>query len=220
MIRNCLTIIAFIFVAINIKCAYEAKKQTLKVSLYYETLCPFCMAFINEQLYPGYQKIGDYLDLELIPYGNARRNKSNDGWMIECQHGPKECLYNKIEACGLARNEDQNVSISFVYCIQKAIQMDPSANYKLITKKCSGIIGVSSTEIIKCAEGEEGVELMVKNGVKTDAVQPEIQGVPTVLYNDYYNDTLEEYNDNFLGIACKLLNDEPNACTNLENEIL
>uniref|UniRef100_A0A1Y1MEY3 Saposin A-type domain-containing protein n=1 Tax=Photinus pyralis TaxID=7054 RepID=A0A1Y1MEY3_PHOPY len=202
-----------------VKCSSSKfEKQKLKVSLYYETLCPFCMTFINDQLYPGYQKLGDYLDLELIPYGNARRKKTDNGWTIECQHGPKECVYNKIEACGMARNVDQNAVISFVHCIEKGIKTDDS-NYKRITKKCGPLLNVNTADIIKCAEGQEGDELMVANGVKTDAVQPSIDGVPTVLYNNYYNDTLEEYNDNFLTIACKLLDDEPAACMHLDNEI-
>ncbi|KAB0799210.1 hypothetical protein PPYR_07090 [Photinus pyralis] len=136
----------------------------------------------------------------------------------KCQHGPKECVYNKIEACGMARNVDQNAVISFVHCIEKGIKTDDS-NYKRITKKCGPLLNVNTADIIKCAEGQEGDELMVANGVKTDAVQPSIDGVPTVLYNNYYNDTLEEYNDNFLTIACKLLDDEPAACMHLDNEI-
>lgn len=44
----------------------------VKVTLYYETLCPFSIKFINDQLYPGYQKLGNVLSLELIPFGKGK----------------------------------------------------------------------------------------------------------------------------------------------------
>ena len=44
----------------------------VKVSLYYESLCPFCDKYIVEQLYPTYQKLGRHTDLDYIPYGNAK----------------------------------------------------------------------------------------------------------------------------------------------------
>ena len=44
----------------------------VQVQVYYETLCPYSIDFINQQLYPTYQNLGQYLDIEFIPYGNAQ----------------------------------------------------------------------------------------------------------------------------------------------------
>ena len=46
----------------------------VKVTLYYESLCPDCKQFIQYQWYPAYQKLqsSGILDVELVPYGNAR----------------------------------------------------------------------------------------------------------------------------------------------------
>ena len=46
----------------------------VKVSLYYESLCPGCRQFIHTQLYPTFQKLSSsgILEVELVPYGNAQ----------------------------------------------------------------------------------------------------------------------------------------------------
>ena len=46
--------------------------EKLKISLFYEALCPDCIQFDSKQLYPLYEQIPEYIDLELVPYGNAR----------------------------------------------------------------------------------------------------------------------------------------------------
>ena len=44
----------------------------VQVQVYYETLCPYSIEFISQQLYPTFQNLGQYLDIEFIPYGNAQ----------------------------------------------------------------------------------------------------------------------------------------------------
>lgn len=46
----------------------------LNVTLYYESFCPDCKRFITEQLYPAYESLEEYLEVELIPYGFATVN--------------------------------------------------------------------------------------------------------------------------------------------------
>ena len=44
----------------------------VKVNLYYESFCPGCRAFITKQLGPNFEEFGQYLDIQLNPFGNAR----------------------------------------------------------------------------------------------------------------------------------------------------
>lgn len=44
----------------------------VKVSLYYEALCPDCRDFFHDQLWPAYSKLSAIMSVDLIPYGNAR----------------------------------------------------------------------------------------------------------------------------------------------------
>jgi len=41
----------------------------LKLTVYYESLCPDSIRFITKQLYPTYQKLA--FDVEFVPYGKA-----------------------------------------------------------------------------------------------------------------------------------------------------
>lgn len=46
-------------------------QEPLKVSLFYESLCPDCVQFIEDQLMDVYKLFKDHIQLELLPYGNA-----------------------------------------------------------------------------------------------------------------------------------------------------
>ena len=46
-------------------------KETVNIQVYYESLCPDSINFITKQLYPTYQALGNYMDIEFIPFGNA-----------------------------------------------------------------------------------------------------------------------------------------------------
>lgn len=51
-----------------------SKNKPLHLTLFYESLCPYCQGFITQNLYPEvYLKYGKYVDIELVPYGNAKR---------------------------------------------------------------------------------------------------------------------------------------------------
>jgi hypothetical protein len=49
----------------------------MKVSVYYETLCGDSKRFIKTQLYPVKKSsLGQYFDVELVPYGKAMVKKT------------------------------------------------------------------------------------------------------------------------------------------------
>ena len=43
----------------------------LTVTVYYECLCPDSQAFITNQLYPTWEKLGKYFRVEFKPFGKA-----------------------------------------------------------------------------------------------------------------------------------------------------
>ena len=76
--------------------------EPVSVTLYYESLCPFCRDFISEQFYPTWKLLHGtgILTVDMVPYGNAHEIELSDGtWNYTCQHGPKECEGNVIENC-------------------------------------------------------------------------------------------------------------------------
>lgn len=54
-------------------------QEALKVSVYYESLCPSSIAFIVNQLYPGYKKLGNLTNIQFIPFGFAHVSSNDYG---------------------------------------------------------------------------------------------------------------------------------------------
>lgn len=97
-----------------------------KVSLgvYYETLCPDSIAFINYQLYPTVQSLGiENIDLNLVPFGKASWTESGSSLVFTCQHGERECKGNTIQNCAKSQL-DVATLVKFVYCMESARSPD------------------------------------------------------------------------------------------------
>uniref|UniRef100_A0A1B0F9A4 Uncharacterized protein n=1 Tax=Glossina morsitans morsitans TaxID=37546 RepID=A0A1B0F9A4_GLOMM len=69
-----------------------SKFRLLNVLVFYESLCPDSKRFMQNQLGPNYDELGDFIDIKLVPFANAK--SVDDGKEIVCQHGPAECLGN------------------------------------------------------------------------------------------------------------------------------
>ena len=71
----------------------------VKVNVYIESKCPDSKKFVNEQLYPTYQKLKSIINLKLVPFGNANVSINRGGRSLsyQCQHGPDECWGNKYQ---------------------------------------------------------------------------------------------------------------------------
>jgi interferon gamma-inducible protein 30 len=48
----------------------QAAKPSLGV--YYESLCPYSRQFIREEVWPAYEVLAEYFDVDFVAYGNAR----------------------------------------------------------------------------------------------------------------------------------------------------
>jgi interferon gamma-inducible protein 30 len=120
-------IIQVLLVINVIFCAHQ-RANALKITVYYEALCPDSVRFVGRQLYPHWNELVDYIDeIELVPYGKAMHifhplNVTSNApayYEFSCQHGPSECKGNKYQACALAQNKGKHVEVPMVYCIMK-----------------------------------------------------------------------------------------------------
>ncbi|XP_055799647.1 gamma-interferon-inducible lysosomal thiol reductase-like, partial [Salvelinus fontinalis] len=90
----------------------------VEVTLYYESLCPGCRAFLTQQLFPIWAMLHDIMDVKLVPYGNAQELPSGNS-PFTCQHGEPECHGNMIEAC-ILHSVGRYSAFPVIYCMESA----------------------------------------------------------------------------------------------------
>ena len=49
----------------------SSKADHVKLTLYYEALCGGCHQWITGEFHETYQKLGQNIDIDFVPYGNA-----------------------------------------------------------------------------------------------------------------------------------------------------
>ncbi|CAG7828493.1 unnamed protein product [Allacma fusca] len=186
--------------------ATEVPQTKLKVSVYYETLCPFTKHFMKKQLFPVYAKMPEYLNLDFVPYGNTKTKTRNGTVNYRCPHGRWECFGNKLHACVISLLEPE-VSNRLIYCTMTQ-RWPPTAG-----PRCASKHNVSFALIKHCAESEVGTLLMRQNEARTKALKPTLAGVPWVTIDDVWRKSDDDRIDfHFLEVVCKHLRNRPLAC--------
>ncbi|XP_054275890.1 GILT-like protein 1 isoform X2 [Macrosteles quadrilineatus] len=187
------------------------QKETLKITVYYETYCPDSIGFIQKQLTPlmgEFNKYPDWLEIDLVPFGFAKEVAHLE---FECQHGPKECLGNKLNACAIkslvthSKKPHYLKLINFIYCTMNAENQIKAAY------KCAQQTSVNYARMIRCYVDGTGDKLIEDYGYRTAALNPTLSWVPTIVFNDVFNKTeSDEAQQNLYGVVCRY---NPDACT-------
>ncbi|XP_076925183.1 gamma-interferon-responsive lysosomal thiol protein-like [Bidens hawaiensis] len=189
-----------------------ANEEKVKLTVYFETLCPSSEDFIINYLY----KIFDnglilIVDLKLSPYGNAKI--SSDGTIV-CQHGEWECLLNTVEACAIHAWPDVTDNFPFVYCVERLNHEGKYTEWE----SCFETLKLDPKPVADCYSSGLGHELEVQYADETKALQPPHAYVPWVvvdgqpLYDDYAN---------FISYICKAYKGSnlPQVCLGLSHPI-
>jgi interferon gamma-inducible protein 30 len=83
--------------------AAAAAAPLVNVQVFMESQCPACIDYSSSQLLNVKTLLGDIVDLEIFPYGNADEVQLDDGtYAFSCQHGSNECTSNMYEACAIS----------------------------------------------------------------------------------------------------------------------
>ncbi|KAJ8919003.1 hypothetical protein NQ315_016907 [Exocentrus adspersus] len=187
-------------------CIHGILSDTVKVSVYYESLCPASKQFIVEQFYPTYASLGEDIDVDLIPFGFAEVVNNSGEVEFTCQHGPEECYGNKIHSCAIALYTVEE-STEFIFCSMNS--SDPSADENL--EKCADTTNISWDTLKTCFTSGKADELLEANGVRTQSFK--IPHLPTVVFNENYDEALEtNARISFLNVICEFLQEEPSEC--------
>ncbi|BFF91970.1 GILT-like protein 2 [Drosophila madeirensis] len=153
----------------------------LAITLYYESLCPYCMEFVTTQLGPS-MMVKDRLpftDLQLIPYGNA--NLDDDGNVV-CQHGEDECDLNAWHGC-ILQHHNITESVQMIACMMRG------KKNRLDT--CADHYRIDVSDVKNCRKSRSVNDILAEYGKETALVNHE--GVPAVAVDYVYN--VNEQND-------------------------
>ncbi|KAI2795983.1 hypothetical protein RDWZM_004640 [Blomia tropicalis] len=176
--------------------------QKPKMELYYETLCPYCNEFVVNQLVPTYKKLVNYVNFEVIPFGNVKVTIGPDGIpLFKCQHGAAECFGNRVQACAIDINQNLTLSLDYIYCMYN----DPDWKNTYDTwKRCATKLSMDWKTVEICNEGKRGFELIKINWKRTTNLIPPKEYVPWIVIDGKHTETMQkEAQADLLSYLCK-----------------
>jgi len=156
-----------------------SRNKPVLLTLLYESLCPDCQVFVADLYQNVYLKFKDYVQIELVPYGNAQRNNQT----IKCQHGEEECKINKYESCAIHYMPEP---LPFIYCLET--QLHNRVELEQAARKCYAkfhTVPHIYDQIVHCFNSDTGTQLQMKAADRTENVYPdEHEFVPWMLFNN------------------------------------
>lgn len=192
--------------------AVSQPTNPIKITLFYESYCPFSIKFMLQQLYPVTMKYSKLLVLDLIPFGHCKvQQRKNGMYDFKCQHGEKECYGNRVHACVIQQGVDKGNAkvVMALTCLMNYNYQD------MEVKRCLEKSNLSWDRHKLCML-RDATTLEVAYGKRTHENVPEVKYVPFVIFNDTYNHHLEEIAVNNLEAAvCELFGpNKPDTCFN------
>nr|AKS48281.1 gamma-interferon induced thiol reductase GILT1 [Scylla paramamosain] len=187
----------------------------VKIHLYYETLCPYSIDFVVNQLYKTWTLVKDIMEVEMFPFGNAEYYPDGEGWSFRCQHGSGECRGNMIHACAKNHFNDINIEMEFVNCLLSA-DYPPNAG-----AKCAAEVGADWAPLEQCVNSIEGQNLLHDVAVQQEQLQPKLYFVPWIIVKDVFSEEqVGECQTNLLKVVCeKYTGVKPDACSSYPLEL-
>ncbi|XP_068626595.1 gamma-interferon-inducible-lysosomal thiol reductase-like [Battus philenor] len=173
------------------------KQDKIKVRVYYEALCPDSKHFFIKHLSPVAEKLLEFVDVALVPYGKASTKVENGKYYFMCQHGEEECYANKIHSCSIETLGNISLSIKFTECM---IMDNMDADGAL--ERCANQMKIDPKPITECALNEHGSALLKKHGDDTNIIKPTF--IPTITLNGSRGNQ-PAILKNFLLEICKLI---------------
>jgi len=171
----------------------ESDEQQFNVEFYMEAECPACKSFAKNILPTVLNAFGDMINLTTVPFGNAAVINGT----IFCQHGPAECMGNKIELCVMEKYPKWQQWFPAFKCIEKSYDSPENAS-----KVCLPKFDMDLASIMECARGDEGELLHLKAAKQTLNLNPPHKWTPWVVLN---GEPLGEKTNGILRTICEKL---------------
>jgi len=128
--------------------------------------------------------VGEIVDFEMFPFGNAKETKLLGKFHFTCQHGKNECIGNMYQACAFNLNTNVTDWWPFVLCMEKSETPVTAA------EGCATDTKLDWSAIQTCAGDEpdqgapeQGNAFMHKIANATNSLIPAHQFTPWVVLN-------------------------------------
>ena len=171
-------------------CNIKTQKVIPKITIYMESLCPYCIEFITTSIKEFYAKVTkpNVADIEIIPYGNANEiyDPTTKKYLFTCQHGDNECYGNLILTCSINILGRIRGQLNLI-CILDNIYKN-NRDFDLTLEECLSSDTESLQEIKDCVKSDIGNQYQHQMAGKT----LDHLGVPWILVDGVYD---EETND-------------------------
>ncbi|CAO2827077.1 unnamed protein product [Amaranthus hypochondriacus] len=168
--------------------------QNVDLTLYYETLCPYCSYFIAHHLVTLFTN--DFISVvnfRLVPWGNSVLLPSG---YFQCQHGSGECMLNTVEACAINVYPDTKKHYFLIQCIERLVYEKREAEWQ----SCFAQVSLDPQPIFDCYNQGLGSRLELQYAYETSQLNPPHAYVPWVLVN---NQPLYEDYQNVITYVCR-----------------
>ncbi|XP_071717996.1 gamma-interferon-responsive lysosomal thiol protein-like [Rutidosis leptorrhynchoides] len=188
-------------------------EEKVRLTLYYEALCPGCEDFVVNDMYKIFENgLISIVDLKLSPYGNA--NIGPNGTII-CQHGEWECKLNTVEACAIYAWPTVSDHFPFIHCVESLNFEDKYTEWETCFKK----LNLDPKPVTDCYTSGIGHKLELQYADEIKALEPPHMYVPWVVVDG--QPLYEEYED-FMSFICKAYkgSNVPQACHGLTDPII
>ena len=166
------------------------QKTIPKITIYMESLCPYCIQFITTSIKDFYEKVAkpNLAYIEIIPYGNAKEvyDSTLGKYTFTCQHGDNECYGNLIMTCSLNILGRIKGQLNLI-CLLENIYNN-NRNFDSTLEYCLNSEPIKLQEIKDCVNSDIGNIYQHQMAQKTG----EHKGVPWILVDGVYD---EETND-------------------------
>ena len=166
------------------------QKTIPKITIYMESLCPYCIQFITTSIKDFYEKVSkpNLAYIEIIPYGNAKEEYDSTlgKYTFTCQHGDNECYGNLIMTCSLNILGRIKGQLNLI-CLLENIYNN-NRNFDSTLEYCLNSEPTKLQEIKDCVNSDIGNIYQHQMAQKTG----EHKGVPWILVDGVYD---EETND-------------------------
>lgn len=199
-----ITLCSLLFTSVNSRVFFFSNSASPpQLTVYVESLCPDTMKFETtsfKDFFNNPSKADLVSGIEFIPFGNASESEgSKEGKRIfTCQHGEKECYGNKIQNCVIKHEYTQ--SQDFLMCFASHVLKvgRDAADLDQITNDC--LDNSAAQEVLDCAKGVEGGELLHESGLKTGSHNY----IPYIIVNGEHTQEIQDFAEfNLVGYLCK-----------------